>query len=189
MEMRAFIAGLLGGIVFFAWGAVAHMVLPIGEMGMGLVTAEDPVIAALRDNLPGAGVYMVPGLDPAKMSDDAAAKAYAEKSKSNPFAFIVYQPQGRDNTDMGSMLGIQAATDIASAIVVAWVLSLGALGFGQRVLSSGLLGLFSWLTVSAPYWNWYRFPTDFTVGSLLEQVVGWLIAGVAIAWWLGRGQR
>ena len=187
--MRAFVAGLLGGIVFFAWGAVAHMALPIGEMGMGLPTAEDPILAALHENLPRDGVYLVPGIDPAKMNDAAVAKAYAEKSKNSPFAFIVYQSVGRDNTNMGSMLGIQAATDILSAIVVAWVLSLGTLGFGQRVTASGALGLFSWLTVSAPYWNWYRFTTDFTVGSLLEQVVGWLIAGVAIAWWLGRGRR
>jgi hypothetical protein len=32
--MRVFVAGLLGGIVFFAWGAIAHMALPIGQMGM-----------------------------------------------------------------------------------------------------------------------------------------------------------
>jgi hypothetical protein len=187
--MRVLVAGLLGGIVFFAWGAFAHMVLPIGEMGMGLAKSDDAVIAALRDNLPGEGVYMVPGLAPEKMSDPVASKAYSEKSKANPFAFIVYQPVGRDNTDMGRMLGIQAATDIASALVLAWVLSLGVAGFGRRVLACGALGLFSWLTVSAPYWNWYRFSDAFTFGNLLEQVVGWLIAGVAIAWWLGRGKR
>jgi hypothetical protein len=62
------------------------------------------------------------------MSDEAAVKAYSEKAKNNPNAFIVYQPVGRDGTDMGAQLGIQAATDILSALVVAWVLSLGALG-------------------------------------------------------------
>jgi len=25
--------------------------------------------------------------------------------------------------------------------------------------------------------------------NLLEQVLGWLLAGAAIAWWLGRGNR
>jgi hypothetical protein len=189
MGMRVFIAGLLGGIVFFAWGALAHTVLPIGQMGMGLATAEDPVIAALRDNLPGEGVYMVPGLKPELMNDPAAVKAYSEKAKNNPNAFIVYQPVGRDGMDMGANLGIQAAGDILSALVVAWVLSLGAFGFRRRVLASTLLGLFSWLTVSAPYWNWYRFNNAFTFGSLLEQVLGWLLAGMAIAWWLGRGER
>ena len=187
--MRVFIAGLLGGIVFFAWGAVAHMALPIGEMGMHMATAEDPILAALHENLPGEGVYIVPGFDMNKQPGEAAAKAYAEKSRTNPYAFIVYQPTGRDNTDMGSMLGIQAATDIASALLVAWVLSLGAAGFGRRVAAAGALGLFSWLTVSAPYWNWYRFTDAFTLGSLLEQVLGWLLAGAAIAWWLGRGRK
>jgi hypothetical protein len=187
--MRVLIAGLLGGIVFFFWGAIAHMALPIGEMGMRQASNEDPVIAALRDNLPGEGVYMVPGLAPEKMSDEAAAKAFSEKAKNNPNAFIVYQPVGRDALDMGPNLGIQAVVDIVSAIIVAWVLSLGALGFGRRVLAAGMLGLFSWLTVSVPWWNWYRFTTDFTIGSFLEQVVGWLIAGAAIAWWLGRGGR
>ena len=187
--MRVFIAGLLGGIVFFMWGAVAHMALPIGEMGMGTATAEDPVIADLRDNLPGEGVYMVPGLAEGKMSDEAAVKAYAQKAKANPNAFIVYQPLGRDGTDMGPQLAIQAVADIVSALLVAWVLSLGAIGFGKRVAAAGALGLFSWLTVSVPWWNWYRFTTDFTIGSLLEQVLGWLLAGMAIAWWLGRGGR
>jgi hypothetical protein len=187
--MRVLVAGLLGGVVFFLWGAVAHMALPIGEMGMKSATAEDPVIAALRDNLPGEGVYMVPGLAPEKMSDEAAAKAYSAKAKANPNAFIVYQPVGRDGMDMGPQLAVQAASDILSALLVAWVLSLGALGFGTRVAAASALGLFSWLTVSVPFWNWYRFTSGFTLGSLLEQVLGWTLAGAAIAWWLGRGNR
>ena len=187
--MRVLVAGLLGGIVFFAWGAIAHMALPIGEMGMRTVPVEEPVIAALRDNLPGEGVYMVPGLSPEQMKDEAAVKAYSEKAKNNPNAFIVYQPVGRDGMNMGPQLGTQAFTDIFSAIIVAWLLSLAPLGFGKRVLASGMLGLFSWLTVSAPWRNWYRFTDAFTLGSLLEQVIGWLVAGAAIAWWLGRGQR
>jgi hypothetical protein len=187
--MRVFVAGLLGGIVFFVWGAVAHMALPIGTMGFREAKAEDPVIAALRDNLPGEGVYMVPGLAPEKMSDEAAVKAYSEKAKANPNAFIVYQPEGKDGTDMGANLGIQAATDIGSALILAWVLSLAPLAFGTRVLAATALGLFSFLTVSAPWWNWYRFTNAFTLGSLLEQVIGWAIAGAAIAWWLGRGPR
>jgi hypothetical protein len=69
---------------------------------------------------------MVPGLAPEKMSDEAAAKAYSEKAKANPNAFIVYQPVGRDGMDMGPQLAMQAATDILSALLVAWVLSLGA---------------------------------------------------------------
>jgi hypothetical protein len=187
--MRVLIAGLLGGLVFFIWGALAHMALPIGEMGMKTATAEEPVLAALRDNLPGEGVYVVPGLAPAQMSDEAAVKAYSARAKANPYAFVVYQPQGRDGMDMGGNLVKQYLSDTLSALVAAFVLALGAFGFGKRVLVAGALGLFSWLSISAPYWNWYRFPLDFTVGNLIEQVLGWLLAGAVMAWWLGRGGR
>jgi hypothetical protein len=88
--------------------------------------------------------------------------------------------------DMGRNLGIQFVSDTLSAIVVAFVLALGGLSFSRRVAVAAAVGLFSWLTVSVPYWNWYRFPTDFTVGNLLEQVIGWTLAGAAMAWWLGR---
>lgn len=187
--MRAVVAGVLGGIVFFIWGAVAHMVLPIGEMGMREASAEDPVLSAMKDNLPGAGVYMVPGLSPQQMEDKAAVAAYSAKAKASPYAFIVYQPVGEDAMDMGDNLAKQAASDVLSGIVLAWVLSLGAIAFRKRVLAAAAVGLFSWLSVSAPYWNWYRFPADFSLASLLEQVIGWLLAGVVIAWWLGRGER
>ena len=83
----------------------------------------------------------------------------------------------------------QFASDTLSALIVAWVLSLGAFGFGRRVLVAGALGLFSWLSINVPYWNWYRFPAEFTAGALIEQVLGWLLAGMAIAWWLGRTER
>jgi hypothetical protein len=59
-------------------------------------------------------------------------------------------------------------------------------GFQKRVMAAGALGLFAWLTISVPYWNWYMFPVSFTFGALIEQVVGWVLAGAAIAWWLGR---
>ena len=189
MNMRTLIAGLLGGIVFFIWGAVAHTALPIGEMGVERPRVEEPILAALRDNLPGEGVYLIPGLAADKMSDPVAVKAYSEKAKANPYAFVVYQPQGRDGMDMSGNLLKQFVGDVLSALLVAFVLALGAFGFGKRVLVATALGLFSWLTVSVPYWNWYRFPLEFTLGSLIEQVAGWFLAGMAMAWWLGRKAR
>ncbi len=187
--MRVLIAGLLGGIVFFIWGAVAHMVLPIGEMGMNVSNNEDAVLTALRENAAGEGVYVVPGLAPDKMSDEAAIKAYSEKAKASPYAVVIYQPVGHDGMDMGGNLAKQFISDTLSAMVVAFVLALGAFSFAKRVFVATALGLFSWLTVSVPYWNWYRFPLDFTLGNLLEQVLGWMIAGIVMAWWLGRRVR
>ena len=187
--MRIFIAGLLGAIVFFIWGFVAHTVLPIGNMGMKMATTEEPIIAALHDNLPGEGVYIVPGLAPEKMGDEAAQKAYSAKATANPYAWIVYQPVGQDELQMTDNLVKQFASNFLSALVVAFVLGLGSFGFAKRVFIATALGVFAWLTISVPQWNWYRFPLDFAIGSLLDMVIGWLLAGVAIAFWLGRGRR
>ncbi len=187
--MRVFITGLIGGVVFFLWGAFAHMVLPIGEMGMKGPGDEAAVMAGLKQGLPAEGIYYLPYLAPAQMQDEAATKAYSARALGGPYAFVVYQPEGRDPMDMGRNLGIQFVSDTLSAMVVAFVLALGNLGFGRRVTVAAAVGLFSWLTVSVPYWNWYRFPTDFTVGNLLEQVIGWALAGAAMAWWLGRTRR
>ena len=33
------------------------------------------------------------------------------------------------------------------------------------------------------------FPTDFTLSGLLELLIGWLLSGAAIAWWLGRSEK
>ena len=41
----------------------------------------------------------------------------------------------------------------------------------------------------SPWWNGYRFPTEFILGNLVQQWAGWWLAGIAIAWVLGRRVR
>lgn len=184
--MRLLVAALLGGVVMFFWGFASHMLLPIGEMGVKQAGNEDAVIAAMRDGLPGEGVYLVPGISDADRSDAAKAGAYSAKAKAHPNAFVVYQPQGEDGMDMGDELGMEFANNVVSSLLLAWILSLGAFGYQKRVFISAAMGLFAWTALSLPYFNWYRFPLDFTLGALLMQVVGWTLAGAVMAWWLGR---
>lgn len=187
--MRTFIAGLLGGLVIFFWGFFSHSLLPIGDMGMKTANAEESILAAIGAGTSGEGVYVIPGLAPEKMDDAAAVKAYSGKALANPYAFVVFQPKGEDGMDMGDNLVQQAVSDTLAAMLAAFVLGLGSFGFAKRVFIATALGLFSWLSVSVPYWNWYRFPLDFTVGNLLSQVLGWMLAGIVMAWWLGRKAR
>lgn len=188
--MRIAITGLIGGIVFFVWGAIAHMMLPIGTMGMKLPTDQQATLSSIASTTQGAGVYMYPSIAPDKWNDEAAVKAFNDANKDSAYAFVIYQPGGNPaHANMAPNLIKQFVFDTLSALVVAFVLALGAFGFAKRVFIATALGAFSWLTVSVPYWNWYLFPTDFTVGNLLEQVLGWMLAGVAMAWWLGRQRR
>ena len=187
--MRVLLAGLIGGVVFFLWGAVAHMALPIGEMGMRAPTNEEAVLAALREGLPAEGAYYLPYLSPDQMGDEAATRAYSARATSNPYAWIVYQPQGRDSLQMGSNMALQFASGTLAALLMAWLMGLGEFGFARRLGIAAALGIFAWLAISVPYWNWYRFPLDLTRANLIEQAVGWVLAGSATAWWLGRSRR
>jgi len=87
---------------------------------------------------------------------------------------------------MAPQLVKQFITNLLGAFLIAFVLAATAWTMSMRVIGSVAFGVFGWLLNIVPQWNWYRFPADFMVGNLLEQGIGWLLAGVAMAWWLGR---
>ena len=188
--MRILVAGLIGGILMFLWGVAAHMALGLGNAGFRLPADENAVLASLHQGLGGqAGIYVLPSLDPKKMNDPAEVIAYSQKAIRSPYAWVVYLPQGDDMTRMQQQIPRQWASDTLSALALAFVMGVGVLSFRQRLAVALAAAVFAWLSLSVPYWNWYRFPLDFTLAALLEQLVGWLIAGAAMAWWLGRGER
>lgn len=186
------IGGLLGGIVMFFWGFVAHTMLPLGEIGMHQASEaqQDAVLGSLKENLQaGAGVYIVP-MDMAAMENPEVAKTFGARALANPYALIVYQPQGMDMVNnMGGNLAMEAGTNVLSALLAGLLVSFATVGFGTRVLLVFGTGVFGWLANAVPAWNWYRFPGDFTLAALVEQGVGWLLAGLAIAWALKRFGR
>ena len=188
--MRIAVATLLGGLVMFLWGAFAHMVLPIGEMSVRAPLNEDKAIAALHDSLPNEhAIYILPYFDMARRDDPKAVEAFSTKAKSSPFAFIVYAPYGRDSMQMGYNLFHQWLSDTLAALLIALILIRSTVS-AMRGLYTGLaFGVFAWLSLSVPFWNWYRFPAAFTLGTLIEQAFGWLLAGAVIGWWLGRGVK
>lgn len=78
----------------------------------------------------------------------------------------------------------QLLTELASnvaALVAAAILRAAAVGFGHSVLWATLLGLCSWLSLSVSYWNWFGFLIDYTIAVGIIEVVGWFLAGLAMA--------
>ncbi|HTV84073.1 MAG TPA: hypothetical protein VME63_01625 [Dyella sp.] len=188
--MRILVAAIFGGIVLFLWGFVAHMFLGLGNPGIHQPVHEDIVLSSLHEGLgTQPGVYILPSFDPDKWNDPAARAAYAQKSATAPYAWVVYLPQGEDMTNMKRQLMREWASDTLAALVLAALMGLAPLGLGKRMAIALAAPLFAWLSVLVPYWNWYRFPQALTLAALAEQIIGWLLAGVVMAWWLGRGER
>lgn len=184
--MRIAVAALLGAIVIFIWQFVSHMLLPIGEMGFRAPQNEAVVLQAASSGLPDPGMYLLPYLAPEKMNDAAAVRGWTERAQKNPSLFVVVSPANTIVTNMLPELSRQFVIDLLGALLVAFVLAGTAWGFGMRVLGAAIFGVFGWLLDIVPMWNWYKFPADYVVGNLLDQGIGWLLAGIAIAWWLGR---
>ena len=50
--MRSWLgAGIVAGIAMFIWGAVSHMALPIGMMGIKMLPEESAVLSTLADKV------------------------------------------------------------------------------------------------------------------------------------------
>ncbi|MFC3653741.1 hypothetical protein ACFONN_19460 [Dyella humi] len=188
--MRILVAAIFGGIVMFIWGAVAHMMLGLGNPGIHQPVHEDVVLSSLHEGLgPTPGVYILPSFDPKQWNDQAARTVYAQKTQTSPFAWVVYLPQGEDMTNMSRQLPRQWASDTLASLALAFVMGLAAFSFGKRMGLAAAAVLFAWLSTLVPYWNWYRFPDALIWAALLEQLIGWLLAGAVMAWWLGRRER
>ena len=93
---------------------------------------------------------------------------------------LVYHPQGETPLS-AKQLVTELASNILAALVAAFMLTLVVGSYGKRVLFVALLGLIAWLSINVSDWNWYRFPTSFVLGEGIDQIVGWLLAGLAMA--------
>ncbi len=177
--IRVVLGGLLGGVVMFIWGAVSHMLLPTGHMGLKPLPNEDALMDSLKTSIREPGLYMFPGMDMTKTPSDAEQKAWEAKHALGPTGLVLYDPKGGE-----AMSPRQLCTEFISNFVAAMF---GALvlskisGYGGRVIAATFIGVIAWMSISVSHWNWYGFPSEFITTEAIDQVGGWLLTGLAIA--------
>jgi hypothetical protein len=178
--MRVILAAIVGGVLLFFWGFVAHMLLPFSEQALKPVPNEAAVIEAVRDNVTENGVYYIPYMDYMTASE-ADKKAQAEKIANGPSGLLVLRTGGV-SMDMKRELPTEFLSNVLAAMVAALaVTGLGARGYGARVGAIFAFGVVAWLSISVSQWTWYGFSTDFLIGDLVDQWGGWLLAGLGMA--------
>ena len=173
-------AGLVAGIAVFLWGGLAHMVLGLGGESTFKQIPKDAE-AAMGAHIKEGGLYMFPFIKEASEMSKAIEKS--------PYGIMVITPAGV-GMNMGSMLGLQAVSDILGCLVAAWLFSMALPSLPSLVSRvSFVMGLWllSFLVSEVPYWNWYRFPADFTAFALLFKLSCSLLAGLVLASLMGSG--
>jgi len=177
---RRLLAAIAGGIVVFIWSAMSHMALGLGSAGIRTLPNEERMAQAIRGVVTEPGLYFFPGMDPSRKMTPEEERAWTERYRRGPSGLMIVQPGGRDPMEPTQFV-VELLADILAAGVAAFLLA----GLGGPLLARagavGLLGLFEWADLSVSYWNWYKFPTLYTGAALVEQVVGWTLAGLVMA--------
>lgn len=178
---KILLGGLASAVVVFLWGFISHMMLPIGDIGMKTIGNEEAVISTLKENINEEGVYIIPGFDYKKEHTKEDEKIWAEKYAKGPIGFLVYKPVGV-NPMAGTNFFFEILVSFLGGLLASFiVLKSKPEKFWCRVGIVTFMGIFAWLTISIPYWNWYKFPLDFTLAQGIDEIFGWFLGGLAIA--------
>ena len=156
------LAALLGGIVLFAWGAVAHMAIPFWDDVMLQVPNEQAVVDALKSSGVSNGIY------------------YGMQG----MLLVTFFGHGMsDNAGMGSYMVAEFISDVLVALVLAWLLlRINVRGTLNRGFYAGIIGVFGWLSINVSSWIWYHYPLAYISLEAVDNVPGTFLAGLVIAW-------
>ncbi len=159
---------LVAGLVLFVWGFISWAVLPWHNMVANKFTNEAAVSQVLKDNAPRTGVYYLP---------------FSEKDHgpNQVGAFANVLPQGAE-MNMGRQMAIGVVIQIIGAFLVLMLLSqTSGLTYLGKVGFFSLVGLTIGFVSHAPYWNWFGFPAPYVGVTILDILIGWTLAGLAVA--------
>src|SRR5215813_7200678 len=90
---KIILAGVLGGLALFMWGAASHMALGLGSVGIQNI--QKPVYDSLRTNSTQPGMYMFPPSDLKGNIQD--------EYKNGPIGIVTFKPTGAGGS-MGGQL-------------------------------------------------------------------------------------
>ena len=74
--------------------------------------------------------------------------------------------------------------EVLASLLIAWIVSTGgpSWSFVQRWKPALAMGLFAGLAGPMVNWNFMGAPTDWSLFLVLDGLVTWALAGLAIAW-------
>jgi len=178
---RTLLAGIVGGIVAFVWSAIVHMTPFTKSLGLSALNEkEDAVLSGLRSDNPAPGLYFFPGMDMTKKMSKEEKAAWTAKFKAGPSGLLLLQPKGGEPME-GRQLFMEFISTLLCAIIAATILSTTVGSIGCRATMVAMMGLFGWLAISVSQWNWYHYPFEFIALDLIDQAIGWFLAGLAMA--------
>jgi hypothetical protein len=182
---RKILAGILGGLAFFAWSSIAHLATDLGQTGLSELPNEQAVVNDLKANITAPGLYFFPGygLRPNATHSQkmAAMKDLAPRIKAGPIGLMVYHPTGYDALSPRQML-TELATNIIQVLLAVFLLGQTSItSFAGRWRFITVAGILAAISTNVSYWNWYGFPANYTLAYISIVAMGFVCAGLVAA--------
>lgn len=176
--MKALVkGGLLGGVILFIWGIISWMVLPWHMTTLHTFKDEKAVAAVVQVNVPAAGTYVLPSMSQAQAAKEAATPAATAAPVPVIFATVAFERP----TSMTYPMIIALIYQIIAAFLVTWMLTKTNLGYWGKVGFVLVFAITVDLITHLPYWNWFHFPTDYTLVAAADLLIGWFLAALVLA--------
>ena len=165
-------ASLVGAVIVFLWSWFSWV-----AVGVPAKTFKDPaaMVEAFKENAPENGVYMLPSMG--RDSDRAfAEKLYME----GPVVPAAVEAHGMRPVGL-SMVFAFITQFIGAYAITCLLLRTKGLKYGKKVLFiTGVGFLVAWLGV-VPGWIWKGFSPAYSIFLILDVIIAWFLAGLAMA--------
>jgi hypothetical protein len=182
---RKLLAGILGGLAFFAWSSIAHVFTGLGETGIQEIPNEQAVLSSMKANIRADGMYFFPGTGlPASASHSekiAARQALAKKTPVASFGILIYHPAASLDLSPRQLL-TELGTNIVQVLLAVFLLGQTSLtSFGARWRFVTVAGILAAISTNISYWNFFGFPGNYTAAYFSIIFIGFVCAGVVVA--------
>lgn len=177
---KSLIGALVGGLILFMWQFLSWSILPIHQAEMEYTDMQDTILDCLVNSGIEEGTYFMPRLD-----DDAsqeAQEAFYADQMGKPWAVVSYHSELSNNMGMNMFRGL--VVNILAVFLLCYILvGREDLNFQKVLISSVMVGLIGYFTISYLGAIWFETPT---MGQLIDSIVQWALCGAWLGWWLNR---
>lgn len=166
--MKNIITGFLAGVIVFVWVMFSWMVLPWHKATINSFENKDIVAETIVQGAPESGIYAFPGME-----------AAPEQIAKGPLLFVSVSHTGMN---MGQCMLFGFFIQVVSGIIVTLLLSKAKLStFNEKMTFIFEVSLFAAIIGILPNWNWWGFSLVFVLVSMIDLLIGWILAGILIA--------
>lgn len=186
---------IVGGLIAFVWGILSWLVLPWHSVAIERFENEASVANVIRDNAMKDGVYILPNMYEANIpgtSEEVRQELLVsnEIMQNGPHMFCAVRLNGKNPYSSGASYVRALIFQFVTAFLITWLLlKTKNQSYMDRVWFVACVALIGGILYFLPAWNFMCFPLGFAIVGIIDFVIGWFLAGLAIAKFCAHGKR